>query len=369
MNTLVYAPQMAAFGGMERHVCDLSCVLADRGHRVSLITTSNSLADGFRHALAGHGVIFRELPAPRGRASRVHKGLWLFRTALLSERRRWDLIYTHGQSALARVPWLGAHRQTRIVHHHHTAADPAEQATWSSLFRHVLERAPEIVACSRATQEALARALQRRDIRFLPYLTAATGAAVEVEDRLYAANSRLHFGFMGRLVKEKGIDQICALSERPDLRDITWHIHGASAIYPPEFFARFPNVVYHGAYAAGPQQAAFLHRLDAAVLFSTHWEGMPLSLIEAMSAGLPWIASDRGGMRELAVSPANAIVVSDPTDLRMLAAAVAEMASRIRAGHTSRAAQRAVYDRFFSPESVAQTWCAYLETPKSQLVR
>lgn len=368
MNVLAYAPQMAAFGGMERHVCGLAGALAARGHRVVLLTTSNSLAPRLRERLRGDGVVLRELARARGQAHGWLKGLWLLRESLRRDGPRWDVIYTNGQSALARLPWLAAGAHTRIVHHHHTAADAAEQATWSAGFRRVLQRAPELVACSRATQAALGAALGRTDIRYLPYLTTAPVDAGAVRDRTYSPNSRLHFGFAGRLVAEKGIDQICALSDDAALGDITWHVHGAGPAYPAAFFRRFRNVVYHGPYSGEVQQGQILQALDALVLFSTHNEGMPLSLIEAMSAGLPWIATDRGGTRELAVSEPNTLVVPHPASLADLRAAVRTMADRIRHGRTSRVAQRFVYDGLFSPSVVSEAWCGFLETRQPQLV-
>ncbi|ACB76532.1 glycosyltransferase family 4 protein [Opitutus terrae] len=368
MNVLAYAPQMAAFGGMERHVCDLACVLARREHHVVLLTTSNSLAPRLREKLRENGVALRELARARGEARGWLKGLWLLREALRHDRTPWDLIYTNGQSALARLPWLAARPHTRIVHHHHTAADAGEQATWSGGFRRVLQRAPELVGCSRSTQAALAQALGRDDVRYLPYLTCPPVDAGAVRDRTYSPNSRLHFGFAGRLVAEKGIDRICELSREPSLADITWHIHGAGPTYPPTFFRPFPNVVYHGPYAGEVQQGQILQALDALVLFSTHNEGMPLSLIEATSAGLPWIATDRGGTRELAVSPENALVVAHPATLPDLRAAVRAMADRIRQGQTSRIAQRLVYDGLFSPPVVSEAWCDFLEARQPQPV-
>jgi glycosyltransferase involved in cell wall biosynthesis len=366
MNILIYVPQMAAFGGMERHVCALACVLAAREHNVKLITTSNSLSNELRTSLTDRGVQVRELARSRGKAGRWLKGVWLLREAMRSENTRWDLIYTHGQSALARVAWFAARPHTRIVHHHHTAADPREQATWSGSFRRVLKQAPEIVACSQATQQSLARALRRRDVRYHPYLTSAPVAATEVKDRIPPLNAKLSFGFMGRLVIEKGIATICALSRLPALAEITWHVHGAGSAFPPEYFSEYPNVVYHGPYSGGVQQARILQSLDALVLFSAHNEGMPLSLLEAMSAGLPWIATDRGGTREMAVSEANCIVVEPSPSLEVLAAAVTALADRIRHGVTSRREQRRIYDRLFSPPVVSHAWCQYLESRQPQ---
>ncbi len=361
MNILSYAPQMAAYGGMERHVCALAGVLASRGHRVTLVTTSNSLGAPLREMLTAHGVVLKELSLGRGSAGRLQKIFWLLRESLRSKAVGWDLIYTNGQSALARLPWLAARPTTRIVHHHHTAADASEQATWSRSFRRVLKTAPEIVACSQATQRSLIEALQRDDVRFLPYLTSEPVSAADVADRRYAPTMTLHFGFMGRLVREKGIDQICALSRIPELASITWHLHGAGRDYAPEYFSGYANVRYHGAYDGASQQAKILQELDAVVLFSTHNEGMPLSLIEAMSAGLPWIATDRGGTREMAISAANSVVVPHPATIETLTAATRLLADRLRQGQASRVAQRRAYDGLFSPAVVSEAWCNYLE--------
>jgi glycosyltransferase involved in cell wall biosynthesis len=44
-----------------------------------------------------------------------------------------------------------------------------------------------------------------------------------------------------------------------------------------------------------------LNTIDAFMLYSNHPEGLPISLLEVMGAGLPWIATDRGGIKELRV--------------------------------------------------------------------
>jgi glycosyltransferase involved in cell wall biosynthesis len=86
---------------------------------------------------------------------------------------------------------------------------------------------------------------------------------------------------------------------------------------------------------------------------------MPLSLIEAMSAGLPWIATDRGGTRELAASPADNLVVPASATLAECRAGVRELVRRIRSGETSRLAQRDAYDARFAPTRVAARWLEF----------
>ena len=267
MNLLFYVPQMAAYGGMERHVCVLAQEAAARGHRVRFLTTSDSLNAPARSALAAAGIDFRELAQPRGQASKLQKLLWLWRETLRACSTKWDLIYTNGQSALASIVWKAARSATRIVHHHHTAADAGEQASWAPGFRRVLERAPEIVACSEATRAGIEHAINRHTgVRFLPYFTACPVTREQVVDPTPDATRPLAIGFLGRLVSTKGIDILCALSLRPELAGVLWHIHGEGPGYPESHFTAFPSIRYHGPYRDLARHGEILRSLDAVAL-------------------------------------------------------------------------------------------------------
>ncbi|MFT3782556.1 MAG: glycosyltransferase family 4 protein [Nibricoccus sp.] len=361
MNFLFYVPQMAAYGGMERHVCVLAEESAKRGHHVRLLTTSNSLNQTTRASLVERGVDLRELPRKRDTASAFAKATWLWRQTLAAKFQSWDVIYTNGQSALASVVWRAAKHHCRIIHHHHTAADAGEQETWAPRFRQVLARSPELVSCSEATRQNIERAVGRTGTRFLPYFSACPVAAENVSEKKYHRGQILKFGFAGRLIRTKGIDMLCELSRRPELAGVSWQIYGAGPDYTGDHFRPYPNICYHGPY---PDVAGFgraLSDLDALALFSLHNEGMPVSLIEAMSAGLPWIASDRGGTRELAHDNANCVLVAQPANPEAALNDTLELVRRIQAGKTSRLRQRAVYDSHYAPAVVAAKWFSYLE--------
>lgn len=354
MNLLFYAPQMAPYGGMERHICSLAAAAAARGHTVRLLTTSNSLGSEQRRELMHPLISFRELARARGTAGPCTKTFWLLNEVRRSRDLAWDVVYTNGQSGLSRLVWGAAGLKTRIVHHHHTAADAAEQSTWSRSFRRVLERAPRLVGCSRATCASLNAAMGRNDACFLPYFTAPLIEAREIVER--PPHSPLRFGFCGRLIPEKGIDAILALAEQPALADIEWHIHGEGPAYPAARFAGKPRLVYHGPYRTAEEHSRALLSLDALVLFSTHNEGMPLSLIEGLAAGLPWIGTDRGGTRELAAAGSDYVLAPASANVTELGGSVRALADRILAGTTSRRRQRLLYDEQFAPPVVAQRW-------------
>lgn len=348
---------MAPYGGIERHVCGLAAAAAARGHHVRLLTTSDSLGPELRRQLDHPLIALRELPRPRGSAGRAAKFRWLLAELCRARAVRWDVVYTNAQTGLARLVWRAARRGTRVVHHHHNAGDDREIATWSFAYRQVLRRAPQLVGCSLATCRALNAATGRADARFLPYLAACPVPAERIADD--PPNRPLRFGFCGRLIPEKGIDAIFALAEEPSLADVEWHVHGYGPAYPANRFAGRARIIYHGSYRSAREHANILLGLDAVALFSTHNEGMPLSLIEGMSAGLPWIATDRGGTRELAMSPGDSVVVPVTAGLPELGALVRSLADRIRAGQTSRRRQRARYDEHFAPSVVAGRWLEF----------
>lgn len=358
-NLLIYSPRMGSIGGIETHLVLLATHMASQGWRVRFMTTTNSLNPALRDTCTEAGVDMRELPLPIKYSWRGARILWL---VLMTLRNRlagpWSVIYTNAQGSLARIVWHAAGRRTRIIHHHHTSGDADEQSTWNRGFRRVLQQAPELVACSHKTGQNVAQAIGRHDIRVIPYLTNPLFKPGEIADARRHSDP-LHFGYIGRLVSTKGIELICELSHDPRLSHIHWHIHGEGECYPASFFERHPRVTYHGRYKGRDAYREILQNLDATVLFSTHSEGMPLSLIEAMSAGLPWIASDRGGTSELMLAPDNCRLLSAVPSVREASSAVLDLANAIHLGLTSRAAQSGAFQKHFSHTVVARRWQEY----------
>ena len=59
---------------------------------------------------------------------------------------------------------------------------------------------------------------------------------------------------------------------------------------------------------------SYLKKNDVFVL-STHYEGLPISIIESMSVGMPIIASNVGGDKELVFNKENGFLVNNEKEL------------------------------------------------------
>src|SRR5688572_17325411 len=229
---LIYSPQFNTIGGVETHLVRLSCFLAQQNHHVTLVTTSGRLEEARVAELTAAGV---EFIAPRGATLSVpRKAGWL--AWLVSTRLReqhWDVIYANAQGSRSWILRPLKRRGTRLVHHYHTAGDERDQRTWGWLFPRWLRAVDEIVACSTSTAQNLRRVLGtevttgrdgRDKVRVIRYLSAEVETSPNRPSR--DASVKLRFGFVGRLMRGKGVDMICRLSQDPELAHIEWHIHG-----------------------------------------------------------------------------------------------------------------------------------------------
>jgi glycosyltransferase involved in cell wall biosynthesis len=361
---LIYSPQFNAIGGIEVHVHEIAQLLAAQpATHVTVLTTSSSLAPSFVESLRASGVEYRYLDAALGRASRFRKMIWLGLQVWRLRRGYWDIVYTNAQGALAPLVWRVAKAGTRVIHHHHTSADSEERIGWGR-YRNVLRSAPELVACSEVTRANLLEGVGTRDIRVLYCLCPPEERSAPSTERSPTEKGRLRFAYLGRLTESKGIRTIMRLAEDPALSDIEWHLHGAGSEFGANDFAGCARLFYHGPFSGPEALARIHHAVDALVLFSTHSEGLPIMLLEGVRSGLPWIASDRGGTRELALREPDCRVLSRDFRYNEARRAVREMADRIRAGATSRSDLARRYEVRFSPDRVRREWLRFLGFPE-----
>jgi glycosyltransferase involved in cell wall biosynthesis len=136
------------------------------------------------------------------------------------------------------------------------------------------------------------------------------------------AGPRRRFGFVGTLVPHKGVHVLIEAFRGAADPSLSLEIHGSAAI-DPAYARRLrtlaggdPRIRFCGPFPEGEQQRV-LAGFDALVLPSLWWENSPITVLEALAAGLPVIATRTGGVPELLREPEWG-VLSPPGDVGAL---------------------------------------------------
>ncbi|UZW58520.1 glycosyltransferase family 4 protein [Lysobacter enzymogenes] len=255
------------------------------------------------------------------------------RVAELLERGGYDLLHTHTVRSLL-VGRFAARRARRpLLHHVHSRTDRDTESALrnrvnSAIQRFGAARAARLVAVSHGTAHYL-RGLGYDDevVRVVP-----NGVPVNPAPRPWIApDGAWTLGMVALFRPRKGVEVLIdALAQlRAQGRDV-----GLRAVGGFESDAYREQVLAHAQARGVAEQihwtgftrdvSAELARIDLFVLPSLYGEGLPMVLIEALSLGLPVVATANEGVPEV-LADGRAGELVPPGDATALAAAIAAL--------------------------------------------
>jgi len=127
-----------------------------------------------------------------------------------------------------------------------------------------------------------------------------------------AAGRNLRVGWLGVIGFRKGLDRVRRISEWADQRGVPIEFHFVGPIQDPEsieILHRFRRpYTLHGV-KKGEALKELIPQWDL-YLLPSYEEGFPVSVLEAMSAGIPAIVSDDTGAREAVLKDEGGVVLS-----------------------------------------------------------
>jgi glycosyltransferase involved in cell wall biosynthesis len=354
-------------GGLERLAVDLAYCQLAAGHEPAIycLTHPGRIAA----EAAEKGVLIRSFEKPAG----PHLGT-ARKMATQLRIDRPDVLHTHNHLVhhygviSGRLAGISVIVNTRHRAEFRFVATPegAQVTTESSdkksdlIFRATLPWTDCVVMISEATRQFFVR---YRGIPEAKTRVILNGANLErflsVPARPGSALPRVRFGIAARMVAEK--DHFTLLRAfalvAAEIPGAELRIAGDGPLKDRlvEFTRKLnltDRVTFLGAL---PHVAQFLSQLDILVLSSLN-EGLPLSLLEAMAAGLPIVSTRAGGVEEAAHDGQNGYLaaVGDSNDL---ARAMIRMANSPDLNQMGAVGQRIVQEKF----RIEDTWKAYYE--------
>lgn len=193
-----------------------------------------------------------------------------------------------------------------------------------SLYKYALRKNKTIVF---QNPDDLNLFLDRKIIRHRERTVVVNGSGVNLNRFAFRANKKersdIKFVFMARIIREKGIELFIRAAQelKEKYPEAEFHVLGSgSSPASKKFIETLTELTekkvmhYHGFTSNVP---AFLASCDVFVLPTYYREGIPRSILESLSVGLPIITTDMPGCRETIVENKNGILIPPKNQERL----------------------------------------------------
>lgn len=298
-------------GGVETHCEELYPRLVAKGCEVTVVCRS-CYVDETNRTTSYKGVKLHNLYAPRKKS--LEAIVHTFLGVCYARRVGADMVHSHAVGPSIVVPFARLLGLKVVMTHH---GPDYERKKWNAVARRIIklgERwgvtcANRIIVISSVINEIIKKEYQRTDAHLI-YNGTPVPRKSKSTDYLQQLNltPRKYVIALGRFVPEKGFDGLIDAYVQSNLSagGIRLVIAG-DADHEDEFSlalkskARHNGVVLTG-FVRGEQLNQLMTNAALFVLPSSH-EGLPISLLEAMSYGLPVLVSDIPANKEVGLSP------------------------------------------------------------------
>jgi len=296
-------------GGGEGHVLNLSIELIKRGHSVTVISAGGSLvkrleSEGIKHLLCqwiSHSYKYNDIVSLYKARKLIYKVI---------SKINYDIINIHGYMPLIAIAFI-RNISSKVINTHHNIDNPSKLAYYMSA---------RILSIQNITTVFVSNAERKKYIKF--GFKKALGHVIwnSIDKNNYnylyrnINKSELVIGTMVRFVDGKGVLELIEvanelINERL-ISNVKFVLCGDGPLYHKavkmvKSYSLDSKVNLPGFIS---EKKTVFEQMDIFVLYSKT-ESLPLSIVEAMSYGIPIIATDVGGVKEIIENGVNGIVI------------------------------------------------------------
>jgi glycosyltransferase involved in cell wall biosynthesis len=356
-----------SLGGAEMQARLLCRVFAEAGHEVRVLAPWLDETRPLRETM--DGVTVERIRYPRIRVLGAMVLCLRLAWKLLRERGRYDAVHVHMAKTLAATvgllrPWLGASMTVKISgawEFDGGILDPQRRTRpLYRLMNRLIQRADTIQCISRFTHAQLVAAgYPTSRLRMIP--NAVDLARYEGERR--PGDGAVRVAYVGRLRQVKGVG-VLVDAWRELAHSGARLVLAGEGVMREELEAQIARLSLGDSVALAGEVAdvpALLRETDVYVQPSFQ-EGMPNSVLEAMAAGLPVVATRVSGNEDLVTDGENGLLVP-PGDPSALAAAIRRLVDDPALARRMGARARERVQPFGIASVTAQLLSAYRRTP------
>ncbi|MEE9346492.1 MAG: glycosyltransferase family 4 protein [Methylococcales bacterium] len=235
-----------------------------------------------------------------------------FHTATGWSYRRLSIIFSLAWLYRKQTIW---HIHTGELHLYYDNASTLEK----QMIKFVLRNADVVIALSSNCNKMIEDIEPRASIKIL--LNTVNVNDYQIDDR--KLHDPIKVLLLGRLEYRKGIHDILKAIEILADNNICFVLAGDGDIEGTRKFVKdnsFEKIVSVPGWISGDQKLTLLKEADIYILPS-YQEGLPISILEAMSAGLPIVSTPVGGIPDAVIDGENGYLI-EPGDFKALASKI-----------------------------------------------
>jgi glycosyltransferase involved in cell wall biosynthesis len=343
---LIYVPQLLETGGIESHIKEFSRNFVHPTFELYLLVANFK---GDKETKKHYQSICKKVYLIHNKNA-FYRLLNLFVISFVLKFEHFNFLYTNGQGKSIYLLKKILGNGPKWIHHHHTSGDSEDQKTWPNEYQIVMKTCDTLIACAEPNAIDILNCT-KRNVMVVPCFS------MQLNSKKYDSQSvgKIKLGYFGRLIKEKGVDLICQLSVDSDLSDIEFYIWGKGEDYPPSFFNPY-KISYMGHFSSKQELNSVIEQIDGFILLSQHPEGLPISLLEVMSSGLPWLATNRGGIKSLSTDPNLNFLLPFQSDYEETKKSLLTFSRKIKLGNSNKENQINKYLSTYSSEVILKQW-------------